>query len=102
MINVGRQRNRELAKALMMTSNGKATTNPAPRTTKPNTSTETLTSASPLNANVPIGAPCAMNDRITEMRADDQEQAAQNGRKVGGSHLASRPQAIVTSDQNRA
>ncbi len=50
MRSVGRQRKRVLAQALMITSRGNAKAKPAPRTTKPKKTTDTVTSESPLNA----------------------------------------------------
>jgi len=67
MRSVGRQRKCVLAQALMITSNGKATANPAPRTRNPNTKTDALTKVSPLNANAPIGVPGVMKDRMSEI-----------------------------------
>ena len=67
MIIAVRQRKCALAQALIITRSGRATTNPASRTSKPKMTTDMRTNANPLKVNPPIGVPGATKDRITEI-----------------------------------
>ena len=102
MMSVVRHRNRVLAYALMITSNGSATASPAPRTRKPKTTTDSGDQQKPLERK-PTDRRARHNKGSNHCnRADDGKHAPRIVGKKGRAHPDSRSHVVITSDNNRA